>query len=468
MSFWELESIRGIVGGTWLARPEGTATDARGLSTDTRTLKPGELFLAIRGETHDGHRYLAQAAGAGASMAIVERADESPRPKGLAVLGVADTRRALLRLAGAYRRTLERTRVVAVTGSNGKTTTVRMIEAVLSRALRGTASRKSFNNQIGVPLTILSARPGDDYLVCEIGTNAPGEVAQLAEIVAPDIAVITSVGREHLEGLGSLAQVAREEAAQVEFLEPGGLAVVNADAPHLAEPVAAHRAARPFSVVTFGAGEGADLRVGDIRQTLEGLEFTINGRASFRLPLLGRHNAMNAAAAVAVGRRLGMDEEAIAPGLSSVSGAEMRLERTEVKGVRLLNDAYNANPDSMLAALETLQEVGAPAARRVAVLGDMLELGTHSASCHAEVVSRALAPGLLDLLVLVGPRMSHGADGVRDDRIVRVEDLDGVGASAVAARLRAGDLVLVKGSRRMRLERLVGALASGDAGPTTV
>jgi UDP-N-acetylmuramoyl-tripeptide--D-alanyl-D-alanine ligase len=459
MSFWELDQLRTVIGGTWAARPAaGAPTEARGLSTDTRTVRAGQVFLALRGERHDGHAYLAAAARAGAALAIVERESGSPLPPGLATVRVPDTRRALLRLAGAYRRTLKKTRVIGVTGSNGKTTTTRMIDAVLSRGMLGTASIKSYNNHVGVPLTILSARPGDQYLVCEIGSNAPGEVSALAEAVRPDVAVITGVGREHLEGLGTLERVAREEASQLESLETGGVAVVHADSPYLLEQVAAHRKGRGFNVVTFGVGTEADLRVGEVRHGFHGVTFTLNGRASYHVPVLGRHNATNAAAAVAVGRRLGVGGDEIAAGLASVRGAEMRLEPLEIGGVRVINDAYNANPESMLAALDTLDGLEAGGGRKCAVLGDMLELGSGGPEMHVEVVRRALGVSGLGALALVGPLMRAAGRAAGDGRCVFIDDVGEGRAAKVAEVFREGDVVLLKGSRRMRLERLLPAI----------
>ena len=456
MTFWSPETLRATIGGTWAARQPHDAV-ITGVSIDSRTIRRGQAFLAIRGDTHDGHAHVEGAARAGAPLAIIEGGHElSPLPRDLGVIRTLDTRRALLRLAAAYRRTLDRAKVIGVTGSCGKTTTTRLIESVLSRAMRGTASIKSFNNSIGVPLTILGASPADRYLVCEIGTNALGEVASLAEIVRPDIAVVVSVGREHLEGLGSLERIAREEAAQAEFLEPGGVAIICADAPHLPQQVEALRAERGFKVLSFGLSPTADLRVGGVRPGLEGVRFTINGRAEYHVPLLGAHNAVNAAAAVAVGMRLGIDESTIAQGLAAARPADMRMEPLEAGGVRILSDAYNANPDSMLAALATLEAL--PAARKIAVLGDMLELGDESPALHEEVLRRAATIPDVAALILVGPLMAAAAERLEDPRIVLIPDLDPAGAAAAADRIAPGDLVLLKGSRRMRLERLIPVL----------
>jgi UDP-N-acetylmuramoyl-tripeptide--D-alanyl-D-alanine ligase len=461
MSFWERENLRAATGGVWLAQPERAIT---GLSTDTRTIKPGQAFLALTGEQHDGHTMVSEAGRVGCPLAIVENpaAIPGPVPPGMGILHVRDgTRRALCRLAAAYRRTLEGTKVIAVVGSNGKTTTVRLLASVLAQRLRGSASIKSFNNDIGVPLTILAAAPGGEYLICEVGTNSPGEIARLAEVAAPDIAVITSIGREHLERLGSLRGVAREEASVLEFVRRGGAGIYNSDAPHLAETIGT-MPARPATLISFGFGRGADVQVAGARQTRRGIELTLNDRSAFRIGLLGRHNACNAAAAVVVGRRLGLTDAQIGAGLEAARGPEMRLERSEIGGVSVINDAYNANPDSMRAGLETLREVGDGEPRRVAVLGDMLELGGHADEEHRQIGVELAKRTDLDLIVLVGPSMRLAAEvlegSARAGQTVWIEQMDERHAPRIAERLRPGDVVLLKGSRRMRLERLLGAV----------
>jgi UDP-N-acetylmuramoyl-tripeptide--D-alanyl-D-alanine ligase len=475
MSFWSSENLRKVVGGSWLSLP---AREASGLSTDTRTLAPGQVFLALAGDRFDGNEMVGDAAGKGSPVAIIDNSDKAGAPPaGMGVLRVGDTKRALLKLGAAYRKTLESTRVIAVAGSNGKTTTVRLIDAVLGAGagLRGSCSQKSFNNHIGVPLTILAAKPGDQYLICEVGTNAPGEISLLAEVVQPDIAVITSIGREHLEKLGSLRGVAREEASVLEYVRSGGAGIVNADSPDLMEAVrgeggialARRQAAGSVArLITFGESERADVRVVSVEQSFAGVRFALNDRAQFTLPLLGRHNAANAAAAVAVARRMSLGDRQIAAGLAAVRGPEMRLERVEVAGVRIVNDAYNANPDSMKAALDAFGELAKEGRRRIVVLGDMLELGEHSDASHREIGDRLARTTGLDLIVLVGNSMKLAAErlGAASDegRVVRVPELGDARAGEVAALLKPGDLVLLKGSRRMRLERLVAALRALD------
>lgn len=499
MAFWELDSIKAAVGGTWLARPDA-ASGARleGCATDTRSLRPGQVYVAIRGERFDGNTFVAQAAAAGAPLAIIDdpKALPTPLPEGLAVLHVPDAGLALLRLAGAYRKTLEGTRVVGVTGSNGKTTTTRLIQAVLSRSLRGTASIKSYNNRVGVPLTILGARRGDQFLICEVGTNAIGEIAELAAVVQPDIAVVTSIGREHLEGLGSIRGAISEALALVQAVRPGGLVVMNADVPLLEEAVAPlsgsapgkpssapagpgsntaespRRAPPRFHLVRFGLSSHADLRVTAVEPGVERTRFSVNDRSWHTVPLMGRHNALNAAAALAVARRLGVDAADADAGLAGARGAEMRLERSTLRGIHVLNDAYNANPESMLAALETFASLprAAGEGRRVVVLGDMLELGPAGPGAHREIGEAVVAHGGFDLVMLVGPLSKHTAEPIRRmhsmkpedertrDRVVAVEALDGAAANRLAALLCPGDHVLLKGSRGMGLERIVKAL----------
>ena len=299
--FWTHETVRAAVGGSWLARPDRLPALTGGAAIDTRALAPGQVFFALRGEHTDGHRYLGAAFEAGAALAVIDDAGGAGElPPGLPVLRVPNARAALGRLAGAYRATLGSIRAIAVTGSNGKTTTTRMIDACLGTHLRGHCSPKSYNNDLGVPLTILGARYNDQYLLCEVGANAPGEIEPLSRMIRPNIVVITSIGRAHLEGFGSLEGVAAEKASLASHLEPGGAVVLSADAPQLAP----WRARFP-RVISFGTSADADLRVSAVRQSTAGLAFTLNEQHAYSLPVLGAHNASNAAAAIAAARRLG-------------------------------------------------------------------------------------------------------------------------------------------------------------------
>lgn len=472
MGFWDLDHIKSVCGGTWLARPEASERVApSGLSTDSRTIRAGEAFLALRGEAFDGHAFIAEAGRKGAVLAIVDREEPLREalpglPRTFAALLVPDAGAALLKLAGAYRKTLESTKVVAVAGSNGKTTTTRLIEGVLSRAMRGSASPKSFNNAVGVPLTVLRAKRGDQYLVCEVGTNAPGEIATLGKVLQPDVAVITSLGREHLEGLGSLEGVAREEASLLDSVRGGGAAIVTADADPAAQKILDEKARGGHrTVVRFGFADDADLRITACEGTASGTRMCLNGRSWYEVPLLGRHNASNATAAIAVAKRLGVDPGAIVDGLANAAGPPMRLERSAAAGVEFLNDAYNANPESVLAALRAFAEfrpasgTGLVRGRRVVVLGDMLELGEASEGAHREIGEAVGVGGEVDVAIFVGPMSAVGAGAARAARrvpeVLHVAEHDAAGVRRVASMLGPGDLVLLKGSRRVALERVV-------------
>jgi UDP-N-acetylmuramoyl-tripeptide--D-alanyl-D-alanine ligase len=469
MGFWQAESIKSAVTGRWLARGEAGA-ELRGVSTDSRSVGAGQVFVALRGEKFDGHDFVRDVIARGAGMVIIDRegAFAKDMGTGAGVLLVQDTGAALLRLAHAYRRTLTRTKVIAVGGSNGKTTTVRMIDGVLGRRLRGRASQKSFNNSVGVPLTILSAQAGDQYLICEVGTNAPGEIAPLAEVVEPDIVVLTSLGREHLEGLGSLEGVAHEEAMLVSALREGGCAIVAHEKLLLDAVRARLRVLEGRSLVSFGTQ--GDVRVGNIAQSMAGVRFALQDQSQFVVPILGAHNALNAAAAITVARRMGMSGEEIATGLAGVQGPPMRLERVRVPvaggEVQIVNDAYNANPESMLASLATFREVvGEGVERAVLILGDMLELGAHAPAMHAEI-GRALVDWKGARVVLVGTHMAHARDVVHEHGM-QAEIFADVAAPRdrqVAGLLRTGDIVLLKGSRGMGLERVIKALEAGKDG----
>lgn len=456
MSFWTLESLRAAAGGVWLARGAGDAPPAmQGVSIDSRTVRPGQVFIAIAGPNHDGHAFVELAVKGGCPLVIVER-PTARLPDSVAVLKVESARQALVRLASAYRRSMPRLKVVGVTGSCGKTTTVRLIHAVLSQKLRGSAPLKSFNNDIGLPLTLLGAQPSDQYVVCELGTNAPGEIEYLARICQPDVGVITMIGHSHLEKLGSIEGVAAEKASMLSHLAASGLALLPSSAPMLSRYVPQDVLARS---VWFGAEEEAELRASDVVSTERGVEFTINERVRFGVPLIGEHNAVNATAAIGVGRRLGLDDEAIRQGLLGVVPAEMRLGVQRLGAVTVLNDVYNANTESMQAALRALKawhERG----RRVAILGDMLELGAQTTEQHSALGQWIAHERPADLVILVGDHVQHTRDQAAASGSIEVlllSDEEGVW-DAIAGHLRPGDVVLVKASRSSRLERAIVAI----------
>lgn len=443
-----------------------------GVGTDTRGDLDRRAFFALRGERHDAHDYLLDALRAGAALLVVERSRwgrvRVADPGKAAVLMVDDARRALVDSAVAWRRQLERVQVVAVTGSAGKTTTKRLIDGVLSRRLRGTSSPRSFNNDVGVPLTLCAARRAHDYVVCEIGMNAPGEIAMLTGIARPTVAVVTMVGRAHLERLGSVEAIAREKLDIVAGLQPGGLAVVRGDSALIDEALGR---ALPEGVrlVRFGEGPANHVRLLSRRADGTGQSISVDAcgrRFEARMPMGGMHNALNALAAVAIGVDRGLSDAEIAAGLEAVAPADMRMVRQQVGAYTVYNDAYNANPDAVAAALAAFAEMAAQSARRVVVLGDMLELGDGAPALHSEtgrLVARSFAGGPPDLAVFVGKLSAHSAAAAREcraARVLHVPDLQPASMSLIAEALEPGDAILLKGSRGSAMERLLGALQS--------
>ena len=456
--FFTPDSFVSATRGRWLTPPRA-GTSAHGASIDTRTIAQGQTFFAIRGDHGDGHDYLPQAAARGAYAAVIDRPPPGDLGASLGLLLVPDTRGALIDLARAYRAWLDgrtsRPRIVAVAGSNGKTTTTRLIEAILASRFNGAASPKSFNNFLGVPLTVLSTRPEHQYLICEIGTNAPGEVEALASIVRPDIAVITSIGREHLEGLGTIEGVASEQASIMRHLTPEGLGIIPADG---AARRALHLRLRNHPrIETFGVADDATHHTSDIHTTREGVTFTLH-QTPLRLKLIGAHNALNATAAAVVARWFGLDWTMIAEALATAVGPEMRLAVRTISGAEIINDAYNANPDSMLAAIRAFADYARGAQRRVVILGQMLELGPASPAAHEEVALALL--GRADRIVLVGHGFHAAAELVsrRGEQVRWLVDLDEGRAAEAAAMIEPGDVVLLKGSRRMGIERIAESL----------
>lgn len=446
MSFWSAQNLRLASGGVWVAK--GGKKDALGISIDSRSIRPGQVFVALTGQHTDGRQFLEQAWAAGSPIAIVGPGPVAV-PEGMGVMQVACPREALVRLASAYRTQARSLKVVAVTGSCGKTTTVRLIDAVLRRRLHGSASVKSFNNEIGVPLTLLNAKPSDQYVVCEVGTSSPGEIERLACVCDPDVAVITCIGRAHLQELGSIEGVACEKAQLVVHLRPGGFGVVPAETAVL-EPFL--RQVPKDRLVTFGISTDADVRVSAVESGVEGTTFLVNGREPYRIALLGAHNALNAACAVIVGRRFGLDEAEIAAGLAEARGPAMRLEMKHVGAVTIINDAYNANPDSMRAAIRTL--AGITGGRRVAVLGDMLELGTSTEAEHDALGETIAREPVAELVIGVGAHAGCMTTGLTH----RFLEVDEPTVEKIVALIEPGDIVLLKGSRGVALERVAHAL----------
>jgi UDP-N-acetylmuramoyl-tripeptide--D-alanyl-D-alanine ligase len=451
-----LAEIRRLTGAAELSG-DARYMEITAVSTDTRRISLRSLFIALRGERFDGHDFLEQAAAAGATASLVDRASVQS-PDGLQLIRVADTRLAMAQLARHVRRQL-RGKVIAIAGSNGKTGTKHLVDSVLRDNLHGSISPKSFNNDIGVPLAIFPADPNHDYLVLEMGTNHPGEIRTLTQIASPDIAILTNCFAEHLEGLGDLEGVRRENASILEGLNPSGTLIVNGDDPDLLDAVAGFRG----ECITFGLSSGNEIWASKIKSDWNGIHFTIEpaGIEAF-VPLLGRHTAINALAAAAAGRVMGLSDRQIVRGLASAAGPDMRLQRMEGGGVRILNDAYNANPASMTAAIQTLAALPA-SGRKIAVLGDMRELGSSSPQCHRDIgrfVAEKCPP---DMLICIGESATMIASeavkfGMAANRVAHFPTA--ASAQAIASRLAPGDLVLLKASRAMGLELIASAILS--------
>jgi UDP-N-acetylmuramoyl-tripeptide--D-alanyl-D-alanine ligase len=419
----------------------------RGVSTDTRQLRQGNLFVALQGPHHDGHDYLEAARERGAVAAAVSRITNASLP----LLEVDDTRLALGRLA-AYWRAQFTLPVVAVTGSNGKTTVRSMTHAILSLAGRTLATQGNLNNDIGLPLTLFRLGPEDRYAVLEMGANHPGEIDYLAAIARPDIAVVTNAGPAHLEGFGDVAGVARAKGELFARLEAQGVAIINADDRYA--PLWRELAAR-CRVVEFGLQSDAAVHArwqGDVSGSQVSL-FTPWGDTEFHLPLPGRHNVMNALAASTAALAAGAGLDAVSQGLASLSPVAGRFTVHRLpQGITVIDDTYNANPGSLQAAIDVLATAGG---ETWLVLGDMGELGEGALELHREAGNRARIAGV-DRLFTLGDLSRAAAESFGGNAAAfdTPEEL----VTALREAVHGGLHVLVKGSRRMRMERVVEAL----------
>ena len=437
-------------GGTLAQRGSGqTVSD---VSTDTRNILCGSLFIALKGDRFDAHDFLQQAAEAGAGALMVSNA--GPWPQSVDVILVDDTLTGLQQLAAAWRRDWKGL-VIGLTGSNGKTSTKDLTAAVLAQRWKINATKGNLNNHIGCPLTVLATGPEHTLAVVEMGMSHPGEIAPLAQIAAPDLAIITNVGTAHIEYMGSREAIAQEKGELAAAVAAGGCVVLNANDDYTPQ-IAARCKAR---VLTAGIDAG-DVRVTDLTTGPAGCRFTLrlpdNTSAEIHLPVPGRHMAGNAALAAAAGFHLGLRAEEIAAGLASAALTKGRLQMRSAGGLTIIDDSYNANPDSMRAALETLTTFPCHG-RRIAVLGRMGELGEHSEAEHEKLGALVHQHGCTLAVVINGdsPLIANGYTAAGGDPANTFLFPD---HPACAAWLRTfaspADLVLLKGSRSATMEKV--------------
>ena len=438
------------------------------ITTDTRKIAAGDLFIALRGENFDGADFAADALHKGAAAVLVNGPLSASVQKDLkkekgTVLTVPDTLKAYQEIAHAWRMKFD-IPVVAITGSNGKTTTKDLTAAVLSG--RGAVCRTAanYNNEVGLPLTLLGITEDDTAAVVEIGMRGLGQIAALAPVAAPNIGIVTNVCEVHMELLGSIENIAKAKAELVEAIPVGGTVLLNADD----ERVAAMRsmAADGVRILTYGIGADADIRAEALRLAAGGSQFMVtwgNERHDYSIPLAGRHNVSNALAALAAGFVLGCTPQEMQAGLRTLTPTKMRYEVHEIGARRFINDAYNASPSSMCAAIETTASLYH--GRRIAVLGDMLELGAAAEEAHREIGKRVAELGFA-ALVTYGEqaRWMHKAAEAAGCSVCYHAESHEAAAKYLREMLVDGDTVLFKGSRGMKMEQIIALLTEEEAG----
>ncbi|MBN1405126.1 MAG: UDP-N-acetylmuramoyl-tripeptide--D-alanyl-D-alanine ligase [Candidatus Omnitrophica bacterium] len=417
----------------------------KGVSTDTRKVRKGELFIALKGERFDGHDFIRKAIKKGVRAVIVSRPVSAP-----CVILVDDTQKALGDIASAYRDKLK-TCIVGITGSNGKTTTKDMIAHILSKQYAVAKTQETENNHIGVPLTLLNIT-SHRYAIIEMGTNSPGEINYLAKIIRPQIGIITNIGPSHLTGLKTEKNILNEKSKLFDHLAGSSCAIINKDDAYLSALKIRHK------VLTYGIkNEKCDFHAGDINAKNDSTEFILNKKHRIKLPVLGEHNIYNALAAICACSALGIDVAPAARALLNFKGPKMRFEIRNFNRIKIINDAYNSNPNSMQAALKTfgaLKIMG----KRIVVTADMLELGKEAASLHYKV-GHIIAESNIDLLITVGALSAHVAQGAKDSGMNNGSVKGFIDQKAAARYLvkisSPGDAILIKGSRSMKMEELI-------------
>ncbi|AQQ52135.1 UDP-N-acetylmuramoyl-tripeptide--D-alanyl-D-alanine ligase [Planococcus lenghuensis] len=428
----------------------------KGVSINTRTLKPGELFIPFRGEHVNGHRFVRQAIELGAGASLWQR-DEPDPPQGLPLLFVDDCEKALQQMARAYRQELKGT-IVGITGSNGKTSTKDLVASVLAPYFKVEKTQGNLNNQLGLPLTILSLDEEVEFAILEMGMSAFGEIEFLSELARPDYAIITNIGEAHMQDLGSREGIARAKFEITAGLSRQGKLFYDGDEP-LLQPYVENWT----QAVSFGFGDDNELTITSVEATENGSEFSVSGviDAAFTIPVLGRHQIKNALPAILLALDTGLEEEDIRRALKKATLTDMRMQPVRAEnGTVFINDAYNAAPTSMKAALQFLGEIKMKPEKWV-VLGDMLELGEQERAYHEELASQ-LPEGLRGVL-LYGPRMKWLHDELKEtfngELMWSEEDLEPL-IGKLESDLSPDSLVLVKGSRGMELERIIEPLTA--------
>lgn len=443
--------IEATIGGHLRAR-SGPSSVVTGATMDSRAVRQGDLFVALPGEHHDGHDFAQEAASRGATALLLQRPVEGLEALGTTTYLVDDVLRSMQVLGAEWRRQIPRLRVVGITGSVGKTTTRAFTAELLARRFRVQATAGSFNNEIGVPLTLLQLRPDTERAVIEMGMYTTGEIAQLCAWAQPAVGVVLNVGPVHMERAGSIEAIVRAKRELVESLPSDGCAVLNLD-DHRVTSMAPHTRAR---VVSIGESERADVRAEDVvGHGWDGFEFTLHfegaaQRVHVQLP--GRHLVTNALAAAAVSLVEGIDFAEVAAGLEALRDSPRMRVVALANGVTLLDDTYNANPGSMAAALALLADLPG---RHVAVLGDMRELGPVATEEHRALGHRAAE--VVGILFTVGELARETAESATSSGLARVEHLESADRAPELLRevLQPGDVLLVKGSRALALEGVV-------------
>ena len=421
--------------------------------TDSRKIIDGSLFIAIKGETFNGEDFAVEAINKGAAGVIVSK--DCPKknlPSSGIIFKVDDTLKAYQMIARQWRMKFN-IPIVSITGSNGKTTTKDLTAAVLSAKGEVQKTSGNFNNEIGVPLTLLGINENHKSAVVEIGMRGLHQIEGLAKIVKPNIGIVTNVGETHIELLGSIENIARAKRELVEAIESGGTVILNADDPNVINMKNFVKSG--VKVITFAIDNAADIHAENISTDSTSTRFIVNGK-NFEIPMLGKHNVSNALAAIAAGVAVNLNLDQIAEGLKNLSATKMRFETIERNGLHIINDAYNASPLSMRAALQTTAEIAS--GRKIAVLGDMLELGDISENTHREVGAEVVKNNF-DLLITFGELGKFIAEGARsaglDPKKIFTSDTHEQAADHLKKIISAGDTILFKGSRGMKMEKII-------------